>query len=716
MTQKRVPSLVASLSLDEKLRLLHGATNPDGSSVGYVPPVPRVGVPALRMVDGPMGIRAIGGSATAFPASVALAASWNPRLAREQGASMAREARAHGQNVLLGPGMNIIRVPHCGRNFEYYSEDPYLSARFAAASVDGIQSEDVIATAKHYVANNQETNRYRVSAAVTERALREIYLPAFRAAVEEADVGAVMTAYNRVNGTHMSDHRTLLRDMLKDEFGFDGFVMSDWWGTESSVGAARAGLDVEMPGIPFEERVLAERLPEEVDPSTIDFPDTLPDMHEGGLFGEPLREAVEAGAVDEAVIDEKVRRILETMARFELLDTDPDEERRGGELDTPEHRQLARRIAIEGTVLLKNEGVLPLDETAAIAIVGPNADATKLGGGGSSEVTPFRRTTPVDGLRERATECRFERGVPPITESSLFDAFGTEDRVDESPADTVDTADADDVSLDAAVEAADGADCVVVVVQDDTTESEDRDDLRLPGQQDELVRAVADAAERSVVVLRTGGPVELPWIDDVDAVLETWYAGQAEGEALAAVLYGDADPGGRLPFTFGRRADDYPTTAPERFPGTNDGVDYAEGVFVGYRYFDREDAAPLFPFGHGHSYASFEYGESAVERDGDEVTVTVPVRNVGTRPGKEVVQVYVHDEDPPVPRPPRELKGFETVRLDPEERRRVSVTLDRDAFAYYDEDEGWVVSERRFTLLVGRSAREIRDRVSVTIE
>ncbi len=703
---------MASLSLDEKLRLLHGATDPDDSSVGYVPPIPRVGIPALRMVDGPMGVRAVGGSATAFPASVALAATWNPRLAREQGASMAREARAHGQNVLLAPGTNVVRVPHCGRNFEYYSEDPHLSARFAAASVRGIQSEDVVATVKHYVANNQETNRYRVSAAVSERALREIYLPAFRAAVEEADVGAVMTAYNRVNGTHMSDHRPLLRDVLKDEFGFDGFVMSDWWGTESSVGAARAGLDVEMPGVTFEERATAERLPEDVDPADVEFPETLPDMHEGGLFGEPLRDAIESGAVDESVVDGKVRRVLETMARFGLLGADSDGGRRGGELDTPRHRQLARRIAVEGTVLLKNEGALPLDEAAAVALVGPNADAAKLGGGGSSEVTPVARTSPVDGLRERAAECRFERGVPRITESSLFDAFGAGDG-GESTADA-DDAD-DDASLDAALEAAAEADCAVVVVQDDTTESEDRDDLRLPGRQDELVSAVADAADRTVVVLRTGGPVQLPWVDEVDAVLETWYAGQAEGEALAAVLYGDADPGGRLPLTFGRRADDYPTAAPERFPGANDEVDYSEGVFVGYRYFDREDIAPLFPFGHGRSYASFEYGESSVERDGDEVTVTVPVRNVGNRPGKEVVQVYVRDEDPPVPRPPRELKGFETVRLDPGERRRASVTLDRDAFAYYDQDEGWVVSEGRFTLLVGRSAREIRDRVSVAL-
>lgn len=710
----RVASLLTELTLDEKLRLLHGVPDPDGVATGYIPPIERLDIPPLRLVDGPLGVRAAGESATAFPASIALAASWNPQIAREQGTAMAREARAHGQDVLLAPGMNIIRTPHGGRNFEYYSEDPHLSARFGVASIEGIQSAGVIATAKHYLANNQETDRYDVSAEVSERALREVYLPAFRAAVCEAGVGSVMTAYNRVNGTHMSDHSSLLRDVLKDEYGFDGFVVSDWWGTESSIGAASAGLDVEMPGIgtPYED-VLSGVLPDDADPETIELPDILPAMDEGGLFGEPLREAVETGEIDEAIIDEKVRRLLRTMDRFGILDGDDREDnpaaggddREEGVLDTSEHRRLARRIAVEGTVLLQNDGVLPLDDADSIAVIGPNADAAKLGGGGSSEVDPFTQTSPLAGLRERAAEVSFERGVPSITESSLFDAFTP----DENAADGQ-----NDASLADAVAAAETADCAVVVVQDDATEGMDRDDLRLPGDQDDLVEATAAAADRTVVVLRTSGPVELPWIEDVDSVVESWYAGQTDGDALAAVLYGDADPGGRLPVTFGRRAADYPTSAPECFPGVDDTVEYEEGVFVGYRYFDREDIDPLFPFGHGLSYTTFEYGEPTIERDGDRVVLTVPVHNVGERSGTEVVQVYVRDDDSAVPRPNRELSGFTKLRLDSGERQRASVPLDWDAFSHYDGD-GWTVPSGSFTLFVGRSSRDMRGKATVEL-
>jgi beta-glucosidase len=695
----RVASIIDEITLDEKLKLLHGASVPEGIATGYIPPIERLNIPPLRLVDGPLGVRAEGESATAFPASVALAASWDPQLAHEQGTAMACEARAYGQDVLLAPGLNIVRAPHGGRNFEYYSEDPHLSSRLGVGYIEGIQSAGVIATAKHYVANNQETNRYAVSTEISERTLRELYLPSFRAAVEEAEVGSVMTAYNRVNGIHMSDHHSLLRDVLKEEYGFDGFVVSDWWGTESTVGAANAGLDVEMPGVPFTD--LYEEAPDDLDPAAIDIPETLPAMDENGLFGDPLREAIENGDVDEATIDEKVRRLLRTMDRFGMLDGDV--EREDGALDTPEHRQLARHIAVEGTVLLQNNGVLPLDDDISVALIGPNADATKLGGGGSSEVEPFTQTSPLDGLRERAADLSFERGVSPIPESSLFDAFASDEASDEP----------DDASLDDAVIAAETADCAVVVVQDDATEATDREDLRLPSGQDELVERVASAAERTVVVLRTSGPVELPWAEDVDAVVESWYAGQADGDALAAVLYGDADPGGRLPVTFGRRAADYPTNTTERFPGVDDAVTYDEGVFVGYRYFDREGTKPRYPFGHGLSYTTFEYGEPTVEYDGDQVDLTVPVRNTGDRRGSEIVQVYVHEDHPTVPRPDRELCGFTKLRLDPAERRCASMTLDRDAVAYYDEDDGWTVPSGSFTLLVGRSSRDVRGTVTV---
>ncbi|SEW10675.1 beta-glucosidase [Natrinema salifodinae] len=701
-------SLVDDLTLEEKLELVHGTLDPDEKATGYVPGNDRVGVPPLTMVDGPLGVRALGEQATAFPSSIALASSWDPDLAREFGAALGREAAAHDQDVVLGPGVNIIRTPHSGRNFEYYSEDPHLAGRMGVGTIEGIQSEGVAATVKHYVANNQETNRYEVSADVSERALREIYLPAFRAAVEDADVLSVMTAYNRVNGVHMSDHEHLLSNVLKDEWGFDGLVVSDWWGTRSAVDAALAGLDLEMPGVDLEAY-----LPGEAD-DEMEAPDDedgelppLPDVP--AYFGEPLREAVESGAVDESVLDEKIERLLRVMEAVGRFEAEGEADAREGELDTPEHRRLARDIAVEGTVMLTNDGTLPLDESDSIALIGPNADAAKLGGGGSSEVSPVTETSPREGLAERAADLSFERGVSPIAESSFFD-----DEDEPTAADADGDTDAG-ASIDDAVAAAEAADCAVVVAQDDATEFKDRDHIELPGEQNELISAVADAADRTVVVLRTSGPVELPWLDAVDAVLETWYPGQADGEALAAVLFGDDDPSGRLPVTFGRSAADYPTADEAAFPGTDGSARYDEGVFVGYRYFDEHDVEPLFPFGHGLSYATFEYGDATVSETDDGFEVAVDLRNVGERPGKEVVQVYARKSSAPVACPDRELVAFDAVTLEPGEKTTVRVSLDRDDFAYYDEDDGWTAATGTNTILVGRSSRDVRATFDVDV-
>ncbi|MEY7852060.1 beta-glucosidase [Natrarchaeobius sp. A-rgal3] len=689
---------VDELTLQEKIELVHGAVDPDGAATGYVPGNDRVGVSPLKLVDGPLGVRAVGEQATAFPSSISLAASWDSNLAREFGVALGRETAAHGQDVLLGPGVNVIRTPHGGRNFEYYSEDPHLNARIAVGTIDGIQSAGVAATVKHYVANNQETNRYDVSADVDERALREIYLPAFRAAVEEAGVHSVMTAYNRVNGTHVSEHERLLTNVLKNEWGFDGVVLSDWWATYSTVEAAEAGLDLEMPGVE-----LAEFVPEDLDEAD------LPDPGEGELppppevpayFGEPLLEAVESGAVDGSVIDEKITRVLsvvDEIGRFGDGDRD-------GELDTAEHRKLAREIAIAGTVMLKNDDVLPFSASDSIAVVGPNADAAKLGGGGSSEVTPVTETSPLEGLEARA-DVTFERGVERISESSFFD-----------PGDDTDGADdTDDARIDDATSVAADADCAVIVVQDDATEFTDRDHLALPGEQNELISAVADVAENSVVALRTSGPVEMPWLESVDAVLETWYPGQADGEALANVLFGDADPGGRLPVTFGRSAADYPTASEEAFPGVDGVAAYDEGVFVGYRYFDERDVEALFPFGHGLSYATVEYDDVAVEETDDGVEVAVDLHNASDRAGTEVVQVYVEKSAAPVPTPERELAGFESVTLEAGESTTATVSLEADDFAYYDEDDGWTVAEGTNAVAVGRSSRDLEYRTDVEV-
>ncbi len=680
------------MSRAEKLSLVRGTADPAERATGYLPGIERLDVPPLRLVDGPLGVRAEGERATAFPATLATAAAFDPALAREQGAAMGREAVAHDQHVLLAPGVNVVRVPHCGRNFEYLSEDPVLSGTVGAALVDGIQSEDVIATVKHYVANNQETSRTQVSAAVDERALREVYLPPFRAAVA-AGVGSVMTAYNRVNGTYMSDHADLVGGVLKDEWGFDGYVVSDWYGLATTVGAATAGLDLEMPGVPAPGAEDHEG----------EWPDGIPDAGHAGLFGDPLAAAIDDGRVPSERLDEMARRVLGQMARIGLLDG----RERTGELDSQRHRDLAERVAGRGTVLLENDGVLPLADDADVALLGPHVHEAKLGGGGSSETTPFHSVAPDEGLRARADgTVTTARGVPPVPSRSLFDRlpyldWGRDDEESDRP----------EPSLDDAVDAAADADVAVVLVRDATTEAEDRDSLALPGRQDELVRAVAAANDRTVVVLRTGGPVETPWRDDVAAVVEQWYPGQADGDALAAVCYGDRDPGGRLPVTFAP-ADTYPASDARQFPGVDGTAHYDEGVFVGYRHFDAAGLDPTYPFGHGHSYADFAYG--GVTADGTD-RVTVPVENTSDRPGREVVQAYV---EPPtvegVDRPDRVFAGASPVELAAGERREVTVSLDDLAVRRYDPDGGWTVDAGTYGIAVGRSARD--DRASVAVD
>ncbi|ELZ96206.1 beta-glucosidase family protein [Haloferax sulfurifontis] len=706
-----VSDLVDSLSLDEKCSLVRGAADPEGTATGYVPGVPRLDIPEFRLADGPLGIRIPGRSSTAFPASIAVAATFDPELARRQGVAMAREAKASGQHAVLGPGLNLVRVPNCGRNFEYYAEDPVVTADFAAAVVEGLQSEDVIATPKHYVANNQETKRLVVSAEVGERALRELYLPGFEAAVE-AGAGSVMTAYNRVNGTHMSDHRRLVTEVLKDEWSFDGYVVSDWFGTESAVGAATAGLDLEMPGISLEALHEAfgidpdAEMLEEGDDESIPAGETTTPR-----FATELKAAVGRDRAGLDRLDDMVARILGQMARIGLLDGDWDD---GGALDAPEHRDLAETLAARGTVLLKNDdGALPLSDDADVALVGPGVAEAMLGGGGSSEVTPAREVSALAGIRARTDgSVVFEPGVERVVTPSFFDdesadaAGDDEDAGDDFPGGKT-------PDIDAAVDCAREADVAVVVVRDATTEGADRETLRLPGEQDELVEAVADAADRTVVVVQSGGPVELPWRDSVDAVVESWYPGQADGDALASVLYGDADPSGRLPVTFAPE-ESYPTASEERFPGVDDEAQYDEGVFVGYRHFDTADAddEPTYPFGHGLSYATFEYGEA--EARGDDA-VAVEVTNASDRAGREVVQAYVR---PPavagVERPTRELAGYAAVELAAGETETVELSLSEHAFRRYDDAEGWTVDAGDYVVEVGRSSRDVRVETTVS--
>jgi len=709
-SDSRVESVLDELTTEEKLRLVRGRADPTGRATGFLAGVDRVGVPPLRFVDGPLGVR--DGKATAFPASIAVGATWDPSLARRLGAALATEARAKGHRVLLAPGLNVIRVPTCGRNFEYLSEDPRLSARVGAAYVEGVESNGVGATAKHFVANNQERNRDEIDVVADERTLREVYLPAFRAAVE-AGASAVMTAYNRVNGTYMSEHAPLLR-VLREEWGFTGITVSDWWGTHDGVAAAKGGLDVEMPGVsPLDQFAprsrllgalstvgLSERLG--IDPPLYWRPvdrfladDGQPDPYPSAFFGDRLRRALESGAVDESVLDEKVRRVLGLYERLGAIGRSDDPPVRS--VDRDAHHDLAREGAIRGTVLLANDGVLPLGGAETLAVVGPNADEAKIGGGGSSEVTPTRATSPLVGLRERAPEVTFERGTERVPNPSMFD----------TPWDTLARRVRSGGDIGSAVTAAAAADVAVVVVQDAATESEDRDGMALPGDQDRLVAAVADANPRTVVVCRSSGPVEMPWLDAVGAVVQTWYPGQTDGEALAAVLYGE-DPGGRLPVTFGRRFADYPVAGESRYPGVDGRAQYDEGVFVGYRGVDRDGVDPLFPFGHGRSYATFVYDDLAVEHASDGLEVSVTVENCSNRAGREVVQAYVSPPEGPVDRPERELGGFAPVALEAGERRRVDLSVPRRTLARYDEADGWTVDAGTYAVAVGRSSRDHR--------
>jgi len=494
-------------------------------------------------------------------------------------------------------------------------------------------------------------------------------------------------------------------------------VMSDWYGTESTVGAATAGLDLEMPGIPQQEMAGPGGGGDDAESDgggdgesdggdAVDLgpiADGLPDPENYDRFGAALGDAIDAGEVPAERLDDMIARILGQMDRFGVLDGD----REDPTVDAAAHESLATEIATRGTVLLENDGTLPLADDADVALVGPNVDEATLGGGGSSETTPREATSTAAGVRERAAGgVTVERGVPRIESPSFFELLAGEGGTDDDGENDEDTDDRPDHGD--AVDAAADADVAVVVVRDSTTEAADREDLRLPGEQDELVEAVAAAAEQTIVAVRSSGPVELPWREEVDAILESWYPGQVDGEALARVLYGDADPGGRLPVTFAPDGE-YPATEPRQYPGVDDRAHYDEGVFVGYRHFDAADAAPTYPFGHGESYAEFEYGGATVE-DG---VARVDVENVADRPGREVVQAYVRPPETAVERPERELAGFAAVEVPAGDSETVEIDLSEAAFARYDEDAGWTVDEGVYEVEIGRSSRDVRGRGEV---
>ncbi len=658
----RVDALIARMTLEEKIQLLHGENR--RGFIGYVPAIPRLGIPELALTDGPAGVRH--GPGTAFPAPVALAATWDRSLAHEYGAALGAETKAKGQNILLGPMVNIVRVPEGGRNFETFGEDPYLTAQIATAEIRGIQSQGVMAEVKHYAANNQEKDRLQVSAEVDERTLREIYLPAFEAAVRDAKVGSVMAAYNKVNGTFSSENTHLLKDILKGEWGFDGFVVSDWGATHSTVEAANNGLDIEMPG--------------------------------GKFFGAALLAAVHQGQVSQATIDEKVRRILSMLVRFGILDRPA----KIGPLDYHAQAQTARRVAEAGVVLLKNEGqILPLDVNnfKSIAVIGAYADRATSGGGGSARMSPFYAVSPLGAIAvksgDRAT-LRFLKFVPGA-DLSKSDAATTGAGL---------LADAEQLAKE--------CDVALVFARDFETEGVDRAAITLPDEQDELISAVVRVNPRTVVVLNTGCMVLVNrWADAVPAIVQAWYAGQDDGNVVADILFGNVNPSGKLPITFPRTREDMGVIAAEQYPGGNGKGLYSEGVFIGYRHFDKDNIAPQFAFGHGLSYTSFDYSDIKLSRNrikpGESLIAEVQVKNTGRREGAEVVQLYVQDVKASVPRPLKELKGFEKVLLQPQQTKVVRLNLDARAMAFYDvTKKQWVVEPGQFKIMIGSSSRDIR--------
>ena len=660
-----VEGILAALTLEEKAALCLG------SDFWHTAPVERLGVPAVMVSDGPHGLRkqpqeadhlGLSGSnpATCFPTACALASSWNADLVRRVGEALGRETQAEEVAVLLGPGVNIKRSPLCGRNFEYFSEDPYLSGVLGSAFVQGVQSQGVGTSLKHYAANNQETDRVRVSADVDERTLREIYLPAFERIVKEARPWTVMCSYNRLNGTHVSQHPWLLTTVLRDEWGFEGVVVSDWGAVHDRVAAVRAGLDLEMP----------------------------PQL---GWSDTALVEAVRAGELDEAVLDLAVTRMLRLVDQA-LANARPDTP-----VDRDAHHTLARAAAREGAVLLTNDGLLPLapQPGQTVAVLGEFARTPRFQGAGSSQVNPTRVDVPLDELRA---------AVPDGVEVAFAPGF------------TLDGSGDPGALAEEAVALAARADVVVLFLglpAAEESEGFDRTHMHLPLPQLELLRAVRRASRRVAVVLVNGSAVLTSgWQDDADAILECWLSGQAAGGAVVDLLLGTANPSGRLAETIPLRHEDSPSYL--SFPGDSGHVRYGEGVFVGYRGHDKLEQPVAFPFGHGLSYTSFAYDDLAVavrgsHADGDlRVAVSCRVTNTGDRAGQEVAQLYVHDREASVTRPVRELKGFVKLDLAPGESSTATFELTARDLSFWSETvRDWVLEAGEFRVSVGPSSRDL---------
>ena len=660
-----IKALISQMTLEEKAGLCSGL------DFWHTKPVERLGVPPVMVSDGPHGLRKqdqqadhLGMNesiqAVCMPAACATAASFDRELIGEMGRAIGRSCQHEQLSVVLGPAVNIKRSPLCGRNFEYFSEDPYLAGEMSASFIAGVQSQNVGTSIKHFAANNQEHRRMSSSSNIDERTLREIYLPAFETSVKEAQPWTVMCSYNRLNGTYASENPWLLTQVLRDEWGFEGYVMSDWGAVSNRVAGLAAGLDLEMPA-------------------------------SGGINDAKIVEAVRSGELDEAILDRAVERILTVNYRY-LENAKPETP-----WDKEADHLLSARIAGECMVLLKNEdGILPLSREDEVAFLGEFAEKPRFQGGGSSHINCFKKTSALEAAQ--GLKVTYARG---------YDAAADETT---------------DALIAEAVEAARKAKVAVVFAGlPDSYESEgyDRPHMRLPECQNRLIEAVAQANANTVVVLHNGSPVEMPWLPKVKAVLEAYLGGQAVGIATVRVLYGDVNPSGHLAETFPVKLSDNPSYL--FYGGEGDEADYREGVFVGYRYYDRKEQDVLFPFGHGLSYTTFAYSSLRLSAqritDQETLTATVTVTNTGSRAGKTVVQLYVGDPVSSVFRPVRELKGFEKVELQPGESKEVTFTLGKRAFAYWNTQlHDWYVESGDFTIEIGQSSRRIEVSAVVQVE
>jgi beta-glucosidase len=662
---------IGALTLEEKASLCSGL------DFWHTNPVARLGIPAVSMSDGPHGLRKQGkdsdhlglnGSipSTCFPPAVTLASSWNKELINRVGEALGRECRAEGVSLLLGPGVNIKRSPLCGRNFEYFSEDPLLSSSLAKAYIEGVQSQGVGTVLKHFAVNNQETRRMTIDVRVDERALHEIYLASFETAIKQAKPWAVMSAYNMINGCYASENNWLLEKRLRQAWQFDGLVISDWGAVNDRVASLSAGLDLDMPG-------------------------------NDGRTRQQVIDAVNLGTLPIEELDQCVARILRLADRASAASGDV------APVDMNAHHALAREAAAESIVLLKNEDeCLPLKDGAQVAIIGALSEQIRYQGSGSSRVNPWILDKLQDELERTAGNTRF--------------SYATGYRLDSDQTDPALT--------QAAIALAAKSDVTVVFIglpEEYESEGFDRQHLRIPAAQVALLEALARVQDRIVVILSNGAPIEMPWVEIPAAIVECYLGGQAAAGAIADILFGQINPSGKLAETFPQRLEHTPSYL--SFPGGTTHVDYAEGLFVGYRYYDTKALKPLFPFGHGLSYTRFDYADLLLSHthinENDPLDVEIRVSNTGTRRGKEIVQLYVRDSECSLARPLKELKGFEKIELAPGEAKQVRFTLDRRAFAFFHPDiHDWHVESGWFEVLIGRSSQDIvaSARVEVTGE